>query len=251
MLEAFHNPQGVAIDTHAKRISNRIGFSKEKDPIKMDYNGKTVSIIRKLPEELPINFKEKTISINDEETSALYNEKLKLTIVYVLDEEGNYNYYIFEQNQLKEKFITLSSNGINIYLKTSEKKIKDLKPAILKLNNEEIKCFQIKENSKYYIIYGTDTHTNKSNYYSYDSVNKTLQLFNEKDYLHLLNNTNKLKLPLYVLTGSTIILILVIVLQSNNQKKYKKIEKSKETKNPQTKKDKKPQTKETKKTKKD
>ncbi len=36
MLEAFHNPQGVAIDTHAKRISNRIGFSKEKDPIKIE-----------------------------------------------------------------------------------------------------------------------------------------------------------------------------------------------------------------------
>ena len=29
MLEAFNNPQGVAVDTHCKRISNRIGFSKE------------------------------------------------------------------------------------------------------------------------------------------------------------------------------------------------------------------------------
>ena len=36
MLEAFHNPQGIAVDTHAKRISNRIGFSKETEPEKVE-----------------------------------------------------------------------------------------------------------------------------------------------------------------------------------------------------------------------
>ncbi len=36
MLEAFNNPQGIAVDTHVKRLSNRIGFSKEKDPEKIE-----------------------------------------------------------------------------------------------------------------------------------------------------------------------------------------------------------------------
>lgn len=36
MLEAFHNPVGIAVDTHAKRISNKVGFSKEEDPIKIE-----------------------------------------------------------------------------------------------------------------------------------------------------------------------------------------------------------------------
>ncbi len=36
MLEAFHNAQGVAVDTHAKRISNKIGFSSESDPQKIE-----------------------------------------------------------------------------------------------------------------------------------------------------------------------------------------------------------------------
>lgn len=30
MLEAFNNPQGIAVDTHVKRLSNRIGFSSRK-----------------------------------------------------------------------------------------------------------------------------------------------------------------------------------------------------------------------------
>ena len=46
MLEAFHNPQGIAVDTHAKRISNRIGFSKESDPLKIEQD-----LLKVIPKE--------------------------------------------------------------------------------------------------------------------------------------------------------------------------------------------------------
>ena len=36
MLEAFKKPQGIAVDTHVKRISNRIGLSKNNDPEKIE-----------------------------------------------------------------------------------------------------------------------------------------------------------------------------------------------------------------------
>ena len=36
MLEAFDNPVGIAVDTHAKRISNRLGLSLESDPNKIE-----------------------------------------------------------------------------------------------------------------------------------------------------------------------------------------------------------------------
>ena len=36
MLEAFGIAEGIAVDTHAKRISNLIGFSSESDPIKIE-----------------------------------------------------------------------------------------------------------------------------------------------------------------------------------------------------------------------
>ena len=36
MLDAFDNPQGVAVDTHCKRICNRIGISSQKDPEKIE-----------------------------------------------------------------------------------------------------------------------------------------------------------------------------------------------------------------------
>ena len=46
MLEAFNNPQGIAVDTHAKRIANRVGFSKEKEPSKIEQD-----LIKLLPKE--------------------------------------------------------------------------------------------------------------------------------------------------------------------------------------------------------
>lgn len=36
MLEAFNNPVGIAVDTHVKRISKRIGLSNEELPIKIE-----------------------------------------------------------------------------------------------------------------------------------------------------------------------------------------------------------------------
>lgn len=36
MLEAFNNPQGIAVDTHCRRVSNKLGLSNEKDPEKIE-----------------------------------------------------------------------------------------------------------------------------------------------------------------------------------------------------------------------
>ena len=36
MLEAFNDCQGIAVDTHAHRISNRLGISDKDDPLKVE-----------------------------------------------------------------------------------------------------------------------------------------------------------------------------------------------------------------------
>lgn len=46
MLEAFNNPQGIAIDTHAKRIANRVGLSKNTIPEKIEQD-----ILKLIPKE--------------------------------------------------------------------------------------------------------------------------------------------------------------------------------------------------------
>ena len=46
MLEAFNNCQGIAVDTHALRLSNRLGFSKETEPLKVE-----LDLLRKFPKK--------------------------------------------------------------------------------------------------------------------------------------------------------------------------------------------------------
>lgn len=46
MLEAFNNPQGIAVDTHAKRISNRLNLSKNSIPEKIEQD-----LLKLLPRE--------------------------------------------------------------------------------------------------------------------------------------------------------------------------------------------------------
>lgn len=46
MLEAFDCPQGIAVDTHAKRLSNKIGLSNEQDPTKIEQD-----LIKIIPKE--------------------------------------------------------------------------------------------------------------------------------------------------------------------------------------------------------
>lgn len=46
MLEAFNNPQGIAVDTHAKRLANRLGLSKQNDPEKIEQD-----LLKKFPKK--------------------------------------------------------------------------------------------------------------------------------------------------------------------------------------------------------
>lgn len=46
MLEAFNNCQGIAVDTHAHRLSNRLGLSNENNPSKIEQD-----LLKKIPKK--------------------------------------------------------------------------------------------------------------------------------------------------------------------------------------------------------
>ena len=46
MLEAFGKPCGIAVDTHAKRLANRIGLSSQTEPEKIEQD-----LIKLFPEK--------------------------------------------------------------------------------------------------------------------------------------------------------------------------------------------------------
>ncbi len=200
----------------------------EKEPLIV---GK-YKISRKIPEDKPLYFNEKTIQINEEEVAVLYNEKLNITLVYASDSTNKYNYYEFKNNQVINKFISLNSGAVSIRINEEDNQtIKKLKKHTLKIDNIEIKnAYKVTGKSQYYIIYGTDLVTGKSNFYSYDSLNKTLQIFDQDSYKVLIDNLNDKNLIIYGLGGSLLVLLLITILLGRNKSKLKKIEKKIENK---------------------
>lgn len=46
MLEVFDKPQGIAVDTHVKRLSNRIGLSLKKEPEQIE-----IDLLKQIPKK--------------------------------------------------------------------------------------------------------------------------------------------------------------------------------------------------------
>ncbi len=49
--QAFHKPEGIVIDTHMIRMSNKLGFTSQKDPVKIEQD-----LMKIVPKELWIEF---------------------------------------------------------------------------------------------------------------------------------------------------------------------------------------------------
>ncbi len=220
-------PVVVTAENGAKKTYNIKVTVPEKEPVKIeDY-----SILRKLPEEKPEYFTEQKITINEEEIAALHNEKLDFTLVYAKYKEENPIYYEFKNNQIKDKFISIKSGLLTIRLIESDKlPLKELKKETIKLNNHDYNAYKLYDKSNFWIVYGTDLITGKSNFYSYDSTNNTLQIFDTKPYEDLYNRLNDRTLIIYALGSAIVILILITILLGKNKSKIKKIETKLETK---------------------
>ena len=192
----------------------------EKNPIVYKFNGENYSILRKLPENIPNNFNTNTIKFNNEEVPCLQNEKLNLTLLYLRDKTNKENFYIYNSST---KVVTLyneiKNNDISIYIDNTDKKLANMIDTTIKINNQEVKAYQIKKDSKDYIIYGKNVSNGKSNYYVYDKDNKTISLFNEADFNYLLNSNNMYKTVTYALGVLILILLIIIILINKNKKK--------------------------------
>jgi endonuclease III len=54
--QAFHKPEGIVIDTHMIRMSNKLGFTTQKDPVKIEQD-----LMKIVPKELWVDFPSRLI----------------------------------------------------------------------------------------------------------------------------------------------------------------------------------------------
>lgn len=196
----------------------------EKDPINYKFGQDNYNILRKLPENLPLNFNKATIKFNDEEVPCLQNEKLNITLIYLRNSKNEENFYIYDASK---KLVTIynevKNNDITIYLTNKEVKIKGYNKRNIKVNGVETIGYQLSENSKDFLVMGRNVSTGQDNIFVYDSVNKTISLFNEDDYNYLVDETNLYKMITYALGALLGLLLLIVILLASSRKKLIKL----------------------------
>ena len=196
----------------------------EKDPIVNKFKNGEFNILRKLPEYLPTNFVASTIKFNEEEVSCLKNDNLNLTLLYLRDSNNKDGFYIYDEvNNEVSYYNEVGSNDFKIYLTNKEINIKNLIKEEITINDEKVFGYRLTKDSNNYVISGTNISTGKNELYLYDSVNKIISLFSQKDF-ETLNDSNKLYKYVSIGLGvCVVILLLVLILINNSKNKLAKV----------------------------
>ena len=198
---------------------------KDYDPIIVKINNKNYTIIRKkddLPEiEL---FEDKKIKIDENEIDGFYNDKLKIYLVGLKDDQGNTKLYIYEpEDKTYKEYKYINVGGITLYIKEPTIKLANFKKYKETIKNTKVNIYKINKNDKIGLIYGVNVATSNEDYYIYDKEEETLARYYNKEINIYEKINNDYKKYIISLIGTILIsIIILLIISLTKSKKSKK-----------------------------
>lgn len=201
---------------------------KELDPIEVVVNGANYTVIRKkeLMPKSNMYFQESTVTINEEQVPAYYNEVSNITLVGLANGLES-KLFIYDNGQYK-KYEELSFNQLFIQVLDMDENLLGEGYAISKINvGDSSLAVYTKEGQNYPVIYGLNIETGKKNLYTYDSDENTLQRY---ETVEVENNEELYFIIIIGLFGFIVIsyILFIVLLMKKNKRKKKQIEKVEE-----------------------
>lgn len=204
---------------------------KEPNPIEVKVDDISYTVVRN-KEELNDLVKgymvETTVHINDEDVLAYHIDSLDLTLVALKDEEGDTNFYIYDDGKY-EPYYYLSDGTIDIHIIDNAKEMpKNYKLFEQELNGLTYNVYKLDKNSQFFLVYGENIETGDKNIYRYDLKDNTIQRY-DSDELSKIEEENQVKqwIMLGMLGLIVILLIILLVLLHNKSKKKKQVKQDK------------------------
>ena len=162
---------------------------KELEPIEVEINNEKYTVIRKrddLP-EVSSGYVVTTTKIGNDEVPALTSEITKYTLVALKNSKGETKLYIYnEEKNTYTEYSEYTFNKVTIIPieDTSLKIPSGYKKSNITFNDNIITGY--KKSGYYPIFIGMNVETGEKHIYSYDSIEKTVQIFNSRT-----NSSNK------------------------------------------------------------
>lgn len=154
--------------------------------------------------DVPKGFEKSAISIDDKEVTALKNDDLGLTLLYLQDENQGTGFYIYDtqNNEVVNKYQTIAVNGKTYVLMEAPKSleiVKNLKTTTIKIGDVEVNGWQFenKSLSHYKLIYLMND-VGETGLYTYEDTEGTLQKYTPVD-------EEKDNTLTYVFIGTTVV----------------------------------------------
>lgn len=194
----------------------------EKDPIKIKIGKETFTVLRKIDGiDIPDDFEETTVKINDENVQGLKSSNSKVILVALLDKDSKASWYIYDEKTRTYSKYVETKNGLKLALLTSTNTPVGFHEKTIYVNNEKIKAFVSDANNKFIIVYAKNLKTGEDDFYIYDEANNGFILYNSDIYSPVINSSNlkgimsSLKNSgslIYIIVGFLVIVLLCLLL---------------------------------------
>ena len=194
----------------------------DENPITISVNNEQYTVV-KLANNLtkPDSYDETTIKIKEFDIPAFHSSITDFTLIGLKDSKGIINLFIYD-NDSYTKYIEIKSGNLTIFPLKINDKLKDYTLSSVTINNTEIQCYTLKENSRIKIINGLNINTNEEGLFLYDSKDQSLIIYDD-EYINILNSKiNTLSLCCIIFSFTSLIAFIIIISLISKKNKIKK-----------------------------
>ena len=223
-FEVVEGPNGfdvvVRSETGAEKVYHINVIVEDLNPIEVKVGGKSYTLVKNSRSLVaPEGYTETTVTINNTEIPAFYNEVTKYTLVGLKDSDGNVSLFIYDEGTYTP-YNELKSNSLTIIALDLPKVLKGYIEKTITIGNNKVSALVTKSNSKFAIIYGMNVATGEEGYYKYDLENNTMSRYDDELILLLQGkNQNLSYIVLATSIASAVFFILTLALAVSNGKK--------------------------------
>jgi len=195
---------------------------EDQNPIEVTVDGKKYTLVKLAKNlEKPELFEETTVKIEDYDIPAFVNSLCDYTLVGLKDETGIIKLFLYEDGKYF-KFNEFLTDKLSLVFLKMEKLPSNYKKTTITLNQEKIEAYRTSTDSKA-LIYAVNLSTGKKNYYTYDSSEKTFQIFDVDNYEKSIVNEKNNQYLIYGLSGATLLSFVLVILFASKSNKMKKL----------------------------
>lgn len=193
----------------------------ELAPVSVTVDDNSYTLIRKselLPKTI-LTFPIDSVLIKGETIPCYYSELNNLYLVGLRDEAGIVYLYKYDNvNDKFSKYDELSVGGIFLSLANVDSMPEGYKIEKIKINNISVDSYT--KEGVLPLIYGLNLETGKYNYYTYDSLENTIQRF---EFSNKTDNSSFYSLTIMLLIVIIIVQFIIMIVISKNKKTKKKL----------------------------